>query len=271
MLARCHPGQSVVRSRDRGCRRSVSKCAKIRAEEAGRGVEDCVWDSSVGALCLSNSASGWELGCWEPDNLDPSSAHTAEWLCTARAQISFSGAFRLLPSVPHKAFRRHQPTENPRSTPVSTVTLYWVPSPVPSFSLSMSFWGPFSRSVSKTPHTAALSWDIGPIPRMPQSSHLYIGLPLCTSARGVILLQPPPTLGQPLSAPPHPPPCWPGQLPGQGQRGERLRKEETRVLHAHSVSGSGRIPWKLPIPDFLHQGLPTSPESSVVTSGKWDR
>ena len=249
MLARCHPGQSVVRSRDRGCRRSVSKCAKIRAEEAGRGVEDCVWDSSVGALCLSNSASGWELGCWEPDNLDPSSAHTAEWLCTARAQISFSGAFRLLPSVPHKAFRRHQPTENPRSTPVSTVTLYWVPSPVPSFSLSMSFWGPFSRSVSKTPHTAALSWDIGPIPRMPQSSYLYIGLPLCTSARGVILLQPPPTMGQPLSAPPHPPPhagLDSSLGRGRGERGSGRKRHVSSMLIQFQAQGGS--PGNSPFP-----------------------
>ena len=67
-------------SRDRGCRRSVSECAKIRAEEVGRGVEDCVWDRRVGARCLSNSVSGWEVGYWEPDNLDPSSAHTAERL-----------------------------------------------------------------------------------------------------------------------------------------------------------------------------------------------
>lgn len=254
---------SLVCSRDRGCRRSVSECAKIRAEEAGRGVEDCVWDSSVGALCLSNSASGWELGYWEPDNLDPSSAHTAEWLCTARAQISFSGAFCLLPSVPHKAFRRHQPAENPRSTPVSTVTLYWVSSPVPSFSLSMSFWGPFSRSVSKTPHTAALPWDIGPSPRMPQSSHLYIGLHLCTSARGVILLQPLPTMGQPLSVPPHLPPAtlawtapWAGAEGREAQEGRdtcppcsfsfRLREDPLETPHSQlPPSGSSHIPGEL--------------------------
>lgn len=64
--------------RDCGCRCSVSECAKIRAEEMGRGVEDCAWESRVGALCLSNSVSGWEVGYWEPDNLDTSSAHTVE-------------------------------------------------------------------------------------------------------------------------------------------------------------------------------------------------
>lgn len=64
--------------RDCGCRCSVSECAKIRAEEVGRGVEDCARESRVGALCPINSVSGWEVGYWEPDNLDTSSAHTAE-------------------------------------------------------------------------------------------------------------------------------------------------------------------------------------------------
>ena len=178
-------------------------------------------------LCLGGRWGTGSQTIWTPVLPTPRSGR-----CTARAQIFFSGTFCLLPSVPHKAFRRHQPTENPRSTHVSTVTLYWVPSPVPSFSLSMSFWRPFSRSVSKTPNTAALPWDIGPIPRVPQSSHLYIGLHFYAPARGVILLQPLSTVGAAaLSNTPHT--RWPGQLLGQGQRGGRLGKEETRVLRAH--------------------------------------
>lgn len=152
-----------------------------------------------------------------------------------------------MPSVPCKAFRRHQPTENPRSTPVSTITLYWVPSPVPSFSLSMSFWGPFSRSVSKTPHTAALPWDIGPIPRMPQASHLYIGLHLCASAHGVILLQPPPTVAQPLSASPHPK-AGLGSSPGRGrgERGSGRKRHMSSVLIQFQAQGGS--PGNSPFP-----------------------
>lgn len=125
----------------------------------------------------------------------------------------------------------------------------------------MSFWGPFSRSVSKTPHTAALPWDIRPIPRMPQSSHLYIGLHLCASAHGVILLQPPPTVAQPLSAsPPTPRLAWAAPRAGaegrEAQEGRdtcppcsfsfRLREDPLETSHSRLLpSGSSLIPGEL--------------------------
>jgi len=46
-----------------------------------------------GCTCLRESASGWEVGDWEPDYL------SGHW-----AQTFLSEAFHPLPSIPGKAF-----------------------------------------------------------------------------------------------------------------------------------------------------------------------